>query len=56
MYTGLSIASVAIISIICKILYGKSKKNENLDSIQSNKKFKEITGERIVSGITLRVC
>ena len=46
LYTGLSIAGVAAISIIGKILYDKSKKNE---------KFKEITGERVVNGIKLSV-
>ena len=46
LYTGLSIAGVAAISIIGKILYDKSKKDE---------KFKEITGERVVNGIKLSV-
>ena len=46
LYTGLSIASVATISIIGKILYDQSRKNE---------KFKEITGERVVNGIKLSV-
>jgi hypothetical protein len=56
MYTSLSVAGVAAISIIGKILYDKSKKDENLnDNIKSNKKIEEITGERIVDGIKLSV-